>query len=60
MASTNDTAVHLRSGELRRLLLDFGIDRGELHAVYASYRHVPASLRAFLDFVVEKSKVRQD
>ncbi|WP_105440478.1 LysR substrate-binding domain-containing protein [Neorhizobium sp. T25_13] len=54
------TAVHLRSGELKQLLPDFGIDRGELHAVHASNRHVPASLRAFLDFVVEKSRGRQD
>ena len=45
---------------LKQLLPDFGINRGGLHAVYASNRHVPASLRAFLDFVVEKSKIRQD
>lgn len=54
------TATHLRSGELRRVLPDYGIDRGELHVVYPSNRHVPASLRAFLDFVVDKSTTRKD
>lgn len=54
------TASHLRARELRQVLPDYGVDRGELHAVYASNRHMPASLRAFLDFVVEKSMVRKD
>lgn len=50
------TVDYLRSGTLQQLLPDYGVDGGELHAVYASNRFMPPSLRAFLDFIVEKSK----
>lgn len=49
------TASHLRSGDLRQVLPDYGVDGGALHVVYPSNRHMPASLRAFLDFIVQKA-----
>lgn len=54
------TAVHMGRGELRQVLPGYGVDRGALHAVYASNRHMPASLRAFLDFIVAKFGARRD
>lgn len=40
----------LASGQLVRLLPQWQLPRGGIHAVYAPGRHVPAKVRAFIDF----------
>jgi DNA-binding transcriptional LysR family regulator len=45
----------MRRGELVHVLPDYGIDQGELTMAYVSDRYVPASLRAFMDFVQVKA-----
>ncbi|WP_312318646.1 LysR family transcriptional regulator [Stenotrophomonas sp.] len=44
----------LESGELVRVLPDYELDVMGLHAVYASRRQLPAVMRSFLDFLVER------
>ncbi len=40
----------LRTGRLVRVLTDWSLPRGGVHAVHPSGRHVPAKVRAFIDF----------
>lgn len=40
----------LRSGRLCRLLPDHGFPQQGIHALYPRTRHVPAKVRAFIDF----------
>ncbi len=48
---------HLRSGRLVTLLTDHAVDeRTSIHAVYPQRRHLPAKVRAFIDFLVERFK----
>lgn len=49
------TSAHMREGRLEQVLPDYGVDGGELHAVYASNRHMSSALRAFLDFIAMKA-----
>lgn len=44
------TAEALRSGELVRVLPGWTLPRGGVYAVYPPGRHVPAKVRAFIDF----------
>lgn len=44
----------LESGELVQVLSDYQLDVMGLHAVYASRRQLPAVMRSFLDFLVER------
>jgi len=44
----------LRSGELVAVLPDHEVEMLGLHAVYASRRQLPAIMRSFLDFLVER------
>ncbi|WNH54602.1 LysR family transcriptional regulator [Stenotrophomonas oahuensis] len=44
----------LESGELVQVLPDYELDEMGLHAVYASRRQLPAVMRSFLDFLVER------
>lgn len=44
----------LESGELVQVLPDYELDVMGLHAVYASRRQLPAVMRSFLDFLVER------
>lgn len=44
----------LESGELVQVLPDYQLDVMGLHAVYASRRQLPAVMRSFLDFLVER------
>jgi DNA-binding transcriptional LysR family regulator len=37
------------------VLEHYGVDGGVLNAVYASNRHMSVALRAFIDFVAERS-----
>ena len=43
----------LKSGELVQILSEWSEERYPLYAYHASRRHVPARVRAFLDFVKE-------
>ena len=46
---------HLATGRLVPLLADFAVDeRTAIHAVYPQRRHLPAKVRAFIDFLVER------
>ena len=44
----------LASGELVRVLPEYALDVMGLYAVYASRRQLPALMRSFLDFLVER------
>lgn len=44
----------LESGELVQVLPDYELEVMGLHAVYASRRQLPAVMRSFLDFLVER------
>jgi DNA-binding transcriptional LysR family regulator len=46
---------HLAAGRLTAILADHAIDeRTAIHAVYSQRRHLPAKVRAFIDFLVER------
>ena len=46
---------HLAAGRLVPLLADHAVDeRTAIHAVYPQRRHLPAKVRAFIDFLVER------
>jgi DNA-binding transcriptional LysR family regulator len=46
---------HLAAGRLVPLLADFVVDeRTVIHAVYPQRRHLPAKVRVFIDFLVER------
>jgi DNA-binding transcriptional LysR family regulator len=47
------TSHLVRPGELIRILPDWGIDHGEIHALYPSRKHLPAKTRAFLDHLAQ-------
>jgi len=49
-----DVAKHLESGRLRRILPEFAMPSADLYAYYPSKQHLPARVRAFVDFLVEK------
>lgn len=46
----------LRSGELRRVLPEFGVDGIEVNLVYLSQRQLPQAVRAFIDFVITQMR----
>jgi DNA-binding transcriptional LysR family regulator len=50
-------AQALRNGELVRVLPHWSLPRGGVHAVFAPGRHVPAKVRAFVDFFRERLQV---
>lgn len=43
-------AADVESGQLLRLLPEYSLPRGGIYAVYPPGRHVPAKVRAFIDF----------
>lgn len=43
----------VHASELVRILPAWGIDRGEIYALYPSRKHLPAKTRVFLDHVVQ-------
>ena len=46
---------HLAAGRLVPLLAEYAVDeRTAIHAVYPQRRHLPAKVRAFIDFLVER------
>lgn len=48
--TAHQVAEDLRRGRLHRLLSDWSLPRGGIFAVYPPGRHVPANVRAFVDF----------
>ena len=46
--------AHLTSGRLVRVLPDYRLPEQALYAVFPERKHMPAKVRAFLDFVVER------
>ena len=51
---TYQAGCHVRSGELVRLLPDAEPLPMNIYAVYASRKHMPATLRSMLDFLAER------
>jgi DNA-binding transcriptional LysR family regulator len=49
-------AAALRSGELRPVLEAWRPPAGGMHLVYPSNRNLSAATRAFIDFVVERTR----
>ncbi|PMR81785.1 LysR family transcriptional regulator [Halomonas urumqiensis] len=58
MRSWWDIHEHLASGGLVELLPEWQGVRADFHAVYQQRRHVPARLRAFIDFLEEGMRGR--
>lgn len=54
MLPTYQIAPLLRSGELVQVLPEYEPEEFGIHAVYASRRQLPALMRSFLDFLVER------
>ncbi|MFL9583202.1 LysR family transcriptional regulator [Stenotrophomonas sp. AB1(2024)] len=54
MLPTYQIAPLLRSGELVEVLPEYQVEEMGIHAVYASRRQLPALMRSFLDFLVER------
>lgn len=54
-----DAAKYLESGRLRRILPEFELPSADLYAYYPSKQNLPARVRAFLNFLVEKFAVEQ-
>jgi DNA-binding transcriptional LysR family regulator len=50
--------VEVAHGRLERVLADYSTPGGQLYAVYPSARHVPAKVRAFVDFLAASLKER--
>ncbi len=54
------TAPHIRSGALVRLLPNYKLPELGVYAFYASRKHLPATTRTLLDFLIEDLKHSQD
>jgi DNA-binding transcriptional LysR family regulator len=54
MLPTYLAGAHVQTGELVRLLPDAEPRQLNIYAVYASRKHMPAALRAMLDFLVQR------
>ena len=54
------TSPHLRSGALVRLLPDYWTPELGVYALYASRKHLPATTRTLLDFLVKDLEHSQD
>ena len=52
MLPSYQAGVHIHSGELIRLLPQIEPRQMNIYAVYASRKHMPATLRSLLDFLV--------
>jgi len=49
-----DVAQYIESGRLRRLLPEFTLPSADLYAYYPSKQNLPARVRVFINFLVEK------
>ncbi|MFZ2854237.1 MAG: LysR family transcriptional regulator [Rhodocyclaceae bacterium] len=54
-----DVAKYLESGRLRRILPEFALPSADLYAYYPSKQNLPARVRAFINFLVEKFVVEE-
>ena len=54
------TAPHIRAGALVHLLPDYKLPELGVYAFYASRKHLPATTRTLLDFLMEDLKHSQD
>jgi DNA-binding transcriptional LysR family regulator len=54
------TAAHIRSGALTHLLPDYKTPELGVYALYASRRHLPATTRTVLDFLIRDLEHSQD
>lgn len=52
-----DVAKYLESGRLRQILPEFALPSADLYAYYPSKQNLPARVRAFINFLVEKFTV---
>lgn len=56
LCEENSIAVALREKRLRHILSDYGLRGAGLWAVYPSTQHLSPKVRAFVDFVAEKTR----
>ena len=54
------TAAHIRSGALVHLLADYEMPELGVYALYASRKHLPATTRTLLDFLIEDLEHSRD
>ncbi|WP_397444421.1 LysR substrate-binding domain-containing protein [Pseudomonas chlororaphis] len=54
-----DVLPHLQSGTLQRVLPNWYVDAGPISLYFASQKLLPGKTRAFVDHLVEHSRVRQ-
>ena len=54
-----DVAKYLESGRLRQILPDFALPSADLYAYYPSKQNLPARVRAFINFLVEKFAIEE-
>lgn len=54
-----DVAKYLESGRLRQILPDFALPSADLYAYYPSKQNLPARVRAFISFLVEKFAIEE-
>ena len=54
-----DVAKYLESGRLRQILPEFALPSADLYAYYPSKQNLPARVRAFINFLVEKFAIEE-
>ena len=54
-----DVSKYLESGRLRQILPDFALPSADLYAYYPSKQNLPARVRAFINFLVEKFAIEE-
>ena len=54
-----DVSKYLESGRLRQILPDFALPSADLYAYYPSKQNLPARVRAFINFLVERFAIEE-
>ena len=54
-----DVSKYLERGRLRQILPDFALPSADLYAYYPSKQNLPARVRAFINFLVEKFAIEE-
>lgn len=54
-----DVAKYLESGRLRQILPEFALPSADLYAYYPSKQNLPARVRAFINFLVERFAIEK-
>ncbi|MRI35138.1 LysR family transcriptional regulator [Endozoicomonas sp. OPT23] len=52
--TTFTASEYLKSGELVQVLPDYRLPQQTMYAVYPERKHLPAKVRAFIDFIIDK------